>query len=500
MSFASARLIRLLVLPVACGCASDRPPAKPPPPLPPAASAPAPRDVHAFRTHKPAPGEAGRFAYPIPEMKKLDNGLELYVVHRPAGVVALSVVVRHGASDVPAGKSGLAALTARMLTEGTQKKSAFELAKAAESLGSTLEADAERDASNVSLLVLRSDVERGLSLLAEVVQKPAFSAKELERVRGEWIDNLTAERQDPKRLAPLAGLRLLFGEPLGAPVAGSIPHVRQLKTTDLITFHRSRWVPSSAAVIAVGDLRLGDVEAKVRELFGAWRAPAAPARPKVEAPRPLDKLRAVLVDRPDAVQTAVFVVQPFPERAAPGHEARQLLSSVLGGLFTSRINYNLREVNAYTYGARSQAVATRHFGAFLVMTSVKTEVTGPALEQLLLELRSAHDPKTKKPIAADELARARADLINSLGAHLEHTAQVAGDVSTQFVHELPADYHARYSTLLGQVNREAVVEQATRQLQPDRLLVVLVGDREKVAPQLNKFGISPETADPKLVE
>ena len=236
------RRAALLALALAlAACASGAPPrAAPAQP----AQRPAPRktpDPEAWRSGVPAPGSRAKLAYPVPDVQRLDNGLSLWVVRRPAEVVSLSLVVRHGAGAVPKGKSGLAALTARMLTEGTTGRTASALAEAAESLGSSVEHDAGRDYSTVALTTLRADVEEGLSLLAEVVQKPAFSPKELERVRQEWLDGLTAERQAPERLASLAGLRLLLGEPHGAPVGGSVPDVKRLTAKDLAQFHAAHF-------------------------------------------------------------------------------------------------------------------------------------------------------------------------------------------------------------------------------------------------------------------
>ena len=489
------RRVLLLALLASSAC-GGRPTPVPSPPLArpsPPASASAPD----WRANKPPPGEPAAIVYPAPEIAKLKNGLSLYVVRRPAQVVSLSVVVGHGASDVPAGKSGLAALTARMLTEGTKQKTSLQVAEAAESLGSTLEADAERDSSVVSLLVLREDAAKGLALLSEVVQTPAFSPKELERVRREWLDQLTAERQDPKRLAPLAGFRLLLGPIQGAPVGGGTSDVKKLSVRDLVAFHRRCYVPSSAAVVAVGDVTLAGIQTEVDKLFGGWRGAAKSPPPSFEPPATAAARHFVMVDRPGAVQSALFAAQPFPARKAEGHEAREVMSAMLGGLFTSRINDNLREQHAYTYGARSSAVATRLWGAFLVMTSVKTEVTAPALDELLRELTLAQSGA--KPFADDELARARADLVNALGAHLEETSNVADDAADLFVHELPPDYYASYPNVIRGITREIVAPQAAR-LTPDRVLIVVVGDRSKIEADFTKRGWKLEPAAPALLD
>lgn len=456
-------------------------------------------DPNAFRVAKPQPGPHSAVKFPTPSMKVLSNGLALWVVPKHSAVATLSVVVRHGGSSVAAGKSGLAALTARMLTEGTDQHSSLALAEATESLGSILEADAGRDESHVSLATLTSDVPRGLELLAEVVFKPAFRPAEFARVKDEWLDGLRGERQEPARLASLVALRVLLGPSAGAPVSGSIPDVEKLTVRDLVQFHRRAYVPASMAVIAVGELTLSELEPKVERLFGSLQGPRTQLpleTPPAPNPAPL---RVMLVDRKDAVQASVFAVQSFPKRSEPGFEAREILGTLLGGLFTSRLNSNLRERHAFTYGVHGQALATRQWGAFFVATNVKTESTADALSELVSELDRAQDPKRGAPITEAEAARARADLMHSLGARLEHTASIADAMRTLFAENLPPDYYSKYPDLIARIPTARVAEEAAR-LDPQHLLVVIVGDRTQLQPSLKEHGYTLETVDPKLLE
>jgi len=447
----------------------------------------APEPDESWRNTPPEPGAAAQLVYPAAELSTLPNGLTVAVVRRPTRVATLAVVVRHGQSAVETSKSGLAALTARMLTEGTRHRSALALAEAVEGLGSSLEHDSGRDDSTLSLHTLVQDVPEGLTLLAEVVQEPAFAAADFSRVQREWIDGLVAERQSPMRLGSLVGLRLLLGPDHGAPVGGSVVDVEKLRVADLAKFHRERYVPASAAVIVVGDVSVEGAREAVARAFGKWKT-QKPVPPPRYAPIPTAApTRVVVVDRPDSVQSAIFVGQTLPARKEPGHEARLLLSSVVGGLFTSRINDNLREQHAYTYGARSDVAATRLWGAFVVQTSVETAVTADALGELVSELRRAKDPSLGAPITGEEVARARADLASALGAHLEQTDRMAADVATLFVHGLGPRYHAEFESTLAAVTTAQVAEQAQR-LDPERLVVVVVGAKSSIQPALEKKG------------
>jgi zinc protease len=458
-----------------------------------------PADSEAFRNAQPKPGQATPVQFPTPAVKTLKNGVTLFVVPKHSAVTTLTVVARHGGGSVPLGKSGLAALTARMLTEGTQQHSSLALAEATESLGSSLEADAGRDESHVSLSTLTADTPRGLELLAEVVFRPAFAAAEFQRVKGEWLDGLRAERQEPGRLASLVALRMLLGPSAGAPVSGSIPDVQKLTVADLTAFHRSAYAPSNLAVIAVGDLTLAQLEPDVERLFGHTTGPVSPAPTAAVSSEAPSKLRVVLVDRKDSVQSAIFAVQPFPRRSEPGFEAREIMGTLLGGLFTSRLNLNLREKHAYTYGVHGQALATRQWGSFFVATDVKTEATADALFELLAELDRARDPKGSAPIQDQEAARARTDLMHALGARLTHTSSIADAMRSIFAEQLPTDYYTKYPDVISHVPTAEVAEQATR-LDPQHLLVVIVGDRAQIGPSLKQHGFELESADPKLLE
>ena len=480
----------------ACTAAREpRPPVVSPAPKPAAPAVPA--DPEPWRSQRPAPGEPAELSYPAPEVVRLPNGLTLYVLTRKAGIAELTLVVRHGQSSVPEGKSGLAALTARMLSEGTRAKASLQLAEAVESLGTTLETDAGRDHSSIALQTLPRDLTQGLALLAEVVQAPRFDNKDFERVKTEWLDGLVAERQEPQRLASLVGLRLLLGMTHGAPVSGSVPDVKALKVKDLRDFHRRYYTPADSALIVVGDFTLADVQAPAVRSLGGWRGRAAEDVTPAQPQPPAAKQHVVLVDRPEAVQTALFTIQAFPKRNVAGHEARQVLSNLLGGLFTSRINQNLREKHAFTYGARSTLMATRAWGAFAVGTSVRTDVTAAALEQLKLELSAV--ASGSKPLASTELARSKTDLINDLGAHLEHTGRIAGDLAQSFVQGLPTDYVSRYAPLVASLSLENVTQEAKR-VSTEQMWIVAVGDSKAIREQLATRGIAVEQAPPNLLE
>jgi zinc protease len=462
-----------------------------------AAPAAQPAADESWRTQRPSPGAATAFDYPPAQVSKLPNGVALYLVPRRAGTVALSVVTRAGGSSCKAGQSGLAALTLRVMTEATKSKAGLALAEATEDLGASLDFDTGRDGSSVSIEVLPGDVDQGLALLAEVVVSPRFAPDDVTRVKKQWLDSLVAERQEPTRLSSLAGMRALLGGTTGAPVRGSVPDVERLTAGDLIRFHRQHYVAGNLAVVAVGDLDMARLTALATAHLGALPKAEPPPSPPLALPPAPEHTSVYVIDRPGSVQTALFTGQLFPERSAPGFEAREVMNNLFGGLFTSRLNQNLREKHAYTYGARSLAIATRRWGAFVGMSSIKTENTADALAQLQLELRALRTPPN--PITGDELERSKVDLIHSLGANLEHVRRVLSDTGELYIDALPASYQHDYSRLIQSVDQNAAFQEASR-LDPERLVVVLVGDRAQIEPALRESGLRVDAAPASFTE
>jgi zinc protease len=451
-----------------------------------------------WRQTTPAAAAPHAVEYPAAQMAILPNGVQLWLVPRKSGTVALSLNALAGGSACSPGHSGLAALTLRLMTEATQQKTGLALAEAAEALGASIDFDTGRDGSSVSVEVLPSDAEAALGLLAEVITQPRFAAGDVERIRRQWLDSLRSERQEPSRLASLAGMRALLGPVIAAPVRGSVPDVEKLTRKDVLKFHEQWYVAGNLAVLAVGDLTLERLTELAQKGLGKLPARKAPALPAIELPPPPARTTVWLVDRPDAVQSALFVGQAFPDRGTPGYESRQVMNNLLGGLFTSRLNLNLREKHAYTYGVRSSAIATRRFGAFVGQSSIKTESTADALEQLTLELRTLAAGKPEA-ITPEELDRSKTDLIHQLGANLEQVRHILADTTELYVDALPSDYQSRFASRILEVDQRMAAAEGAR-LTPDHLSVVIVGDKQKLTPLLAAKGISAQDAPPAFTE
>jgi len=456
-------------------------------------------DPEPWRQQRPPAGPSSGVNFPAPEQAKLKNGLTVLVVRKAVPVASVALVFKHGGAACPPGKSGLAALTARMLTEGTHKHPGVKLAEEIEQLGTTLDEDAARDSSSLSLSVLSRDLPRALELLGEVVTEPAFAPADFERVQKEWLDGLRAERQAPERLASLAALAALLGKPHGSPVNGRLGDVQKLSVRDIADFHRKAYGAPDAVLIVVGDVDLGSVQASAERAFAKLSKSEAKLEQPLSPPAAPETKRILLVDRPGAVQSALALAKIMPKRTDPGFEQRELLTMLFGGLFTSRLNLNLREEHAYTYGAHAMQLATSYWGAWYLATSVRTDVTADALKETLNELNRLKNPQLGKPLNLAEVGRARADLVQSLGARLEYGARIATTFADLWVHGLPLDYYQRYPALLGAETADTLTPLANA-IDLDHWVVVVVGDRAAIEAPLQALGYDVVAAPAELTD
>lgn len=300
-------------------------------------------------------------------------------------------------------------------------------------------------------------------------------------------------------MGSLATLGSLLGKPHGSPVGGSLTDVQKLTVKDLVDFHHRAYGPEDALLVVVGDVEASSVLRSAEKSLGKLGKGQRGLEQAFVAPAPPPSKRILFVDRPGAVQSVLMLADLEPKRTDPGYEQRDLLTTLFGGLFTSRLNLNLREEHAYTYGAHAQNLATHAWGAFFIATSVRTDVTSEALKEAVKELTLLKEPKLGKPITAEEVARARADLVQSVGARLEYGQRLASTLSELWLYGLPLDYYQKYPKLLAAETPESLTR-AAASLDLEHLLIVVVGDRKVVEKPLQALGYQVQAAPAELLE
>lgn len=443
----------------------------------------------------PAGGPPPRLELPRPTRFRLASGIEVLVIERHTlPMAAIDVVWPIGATQDPAGRFGLANLTADLLDEGTVKLSSSELARRLEGLGTRLETFSSWDATGVAMLTLTRHLDRSLDLLAEVLAAPAFDAKELERSRARRVTALLERRDVAGQVAVDALMMALYGgdHRLGHPALGVTADLQAIRRDDVIEFARSWLRPDLATIIVAGDVKPEVVRRKLEKSLAGWRAAARAAPRPVPLVRPAPAPRLALVDRPGAPQTELRIGQPGVERASPDYFPLLVLNTIFGGQFSSRLNLNLRVAHGYTYGARSDMAFLRDGGPFLMAAPVKTEVTAAAVKEALAELRRLG----AKDVTPAELRLAKDLLERAMAVRLETLSQVAAELASIAVYRLPDDYLSTYAARVEAVTLEDLARVARAHIDVEKMAVILVGDRRVLEPTLAALRLPrPELRD-----
>ncbi len=440
---------------------------------------------------RPSPGQPRKYEFPRFERTILPSGLQILAVDVPGRpLISANLIVRRGAAEEPAEVAGATVLAARAMTEGTERYPGVELIEAGERLGATLHVDASWDAFSISVDVVASRLGAALELLAELAQRPTFPDPDVARLRDERLNDLLQVRADPRRRVDQAFTSTIYSadSPYARPAGGDEETVPRLLPEVLREVHRTILRPRQAALVVGGDLAGLQIARMAEAVLGAMGTAegtesAAPA-PEPRAESAVDHPIVRFYHRPGSVQTELRIGHVGLSRRTPDFHAVQVMAAILGGLFNSRLQMNLREEKGYTYGIGAGFDMRRGPGPFAVRTAVQTAATVPAISESLAELRRIRDTR----VTAAELDAARDYLVGVFPLRFETPGAVVGALGGIFVHELPDDELARYRDEVEAVTIEAVQKAAQDRIHPDRLAIVAVGDADAVGAELESAG------------
>jgi zinc protease len=439
-----------------------------------------------WRNQVPRAGAARPLQLATPASAKLTNGLTLILSERRGlPIVASNLVLRTGSDANPLDKPGMANFVAAMVDEGTAKRNALQIADDVSRLGASLATTSSMDATTISARSLTKNFPATLEILSDVVLNPSFPAEEIERQRASRLAGLLQQRDNPAQVAAQVTAAALYGpkHPYGYSEVGTEASVKAMTRDDMVAFWKQNFVPNNAALVVAGDISMDDLRALAEKSFGSWQS-GSPAQPALGAPATTSG-RVVIVDKPGSPQTQVRVASVGAPRSSPDFRPLQVMNLALGGLFSSRINMNLREQHGYTYGASSQFAFRRAAGPFQVASGVRMDVTGPAVTEIFKEVRGMVD----RPLSDDELKKAKDSLSNSLPGAFESSANAVSNFSNVFIYDLGLDYYTRYAEQVNAVTPDQTLAVARKYLNPGAMVVVAVGDKAKIEPQLKKLNL-----------
>ena len=447
--------------------------------------------AQAWRATAPKPGPERALILPKPAVFKLDNGLSVYLVERHAlPIASAQFVTLAGAAGNPVDRPGLAGITAAMLTEGTGKRSADEIAIRAAMLGTNLGSSSNSDIAQLSVSVLKRNLGGGLELIADSAEHPAFLAKDLDRIRELRLTSLVEQEDNPIQLALRAGTLNLFGasSPYGYDALGTADSLKSITRDQIEGFYTSHYGPKSSLLVITGDVTPGEARQFAEAAFGKWNSAAmAPKVPPAPAP---PQRRILLVDKPGSPQTALLAFGVGMERNSPDYPAVTVMNTMLGGLFSSRINMNLREAHGYTYGAFSFYWFYRGVGPFIAGARVRADVTAPAANELFKELESIHTT----PLTDAELRMSKDSIIRSLPGSFESADSVNGQIQDLWTYSLPLNYYEKLPAQIEGVTSADAQQAAAKYVKPQNLLVIAVGDKSKIEGGLKNLNLAPVEA------
>jgi zinc protease len=441
-----------------------------------------------WRKNAPKPAVLSSLSLPAPLSFKLNNGLTLLLSERHnLPIISANLIVLGGNGANPADKPGLASFTTSMLQEGTKNRSALKIADDADQIGATISTEANYDYSAVTIRTLSKNVKAGLDLLSDMTLHPTFGPKDVDRIRNQRLTEILQENDNVNRLALKASYRVLYGDkhPYGFMNTGTESSTKNTNREDVVKFWQTAFVPENSALILVGDLTSTQARELAEKCFGGWTG----SHSKLAPPEVDNKVTrsVVIVDKPGAPQTALRLVSLGADRSTPDYVPMQVMNTAFGGLFSSRINMNLREKHGYTYGAFSTFDYRRAIGPFAARSGIRTDATAPAVKELLSEV----DRIRTTPLAPEELLMAKGAYALSLAGRFETTPQTAMVMGDLFAYGLPLDYYRTLPAKIDAVSAAEVQAMATKYLVPENMVIVAAGDKAKIQPELQKLNIGP---------
>ena len=442
------------------------------------------------RSKPPAIGPAPSLKMPAIQKQKLSNGVGVWIVeHHEVPLAQINLIVRSGSAADPIGKYGVGSLTAAMLDEGAGTRSALDIADALEFLGANLSTTSSFDYSAVRMSVPVSKLGEALPVMADVSLRPTFPASDLDRLRKERLTSLLQAKDNPAALIQLAFPRVVFGPThrYGTSANGLPPAIEAFTAADLQSFYRAHYRPDNATLLIVGDVTAASAMPMLEKAFGSWKTEGmAPLVAAVPTAAQLKSRQVYIVDKPEAAQSQIRIGWVGVARSTADYAALEVLNTILGGSFTSRLNQNLREKNGYSYGASSTFDMRVSAGPFLAAAGVQTDKTGPAIGEFFNELNAILDV-----VPAEELAKAKNYVALGFPGEFETTGDLARKLEELVVYNLPDDTFAKFVSAVTSVTATDLQKLAARYIQPDKMAVVVVGDRKSIEGPIRELNLGP---------
>lgn len=432
----------------------------------------------------PPPAPPRSVQFPKPVEKTLANGLRVIVIERAgAPLVAAQLLIKNGGEVDPPELAGLSNMTADLLTKGTEKRTATQIAEAIEALGGSLDSSARWDASRVAVNVISSKIGPAAEILADVVRRPTFKEDEIERLRQQTLDDIIVELGEPGSIARYVASRIVFGDaPYGKPLSGTPESVARISRADIVKFHSRYYRPDNAILVLGGDIKAANGFKLAEQYFGDWKKPAdalptfSPAK-LISSAQP----RVIVVDKPDAGQAAVLAARTGINRRDSDYLIGIVANSVLSG-YSGRLNQEIRIKRGLSYGAGSSLDARRDVGPFSASAQTKNQSALQVAELLMNELQRL----STEPVPDIEMTPRKAVVIGNFARNLETAAGLVSQVGSLALYGISFDEINRYIGNVQKITAADLQRFAGAHLGATETNIVIVGNAKEFLPELKK--------------
>ena len=439
------------------------------------------------RTKPPKPGLPKDVHFPEYLKTRTKNGITLLVIeNHKIPVVSVRLVFKNAGSYFDNGKYGLAMLTGELLNKGSKNRTASEIAAEIEFLGASLSSGADWDGSYISLSCLKKHLPKTIDILADVVLNPAFREDEIKRIVDQRISSIIQGKDDASNLSDKLFNRIVFDKhPYAFPSEGTEDSVKLLTQKDFIEYYNYHYEPSNLILAFVGSINTEEAVKITEEKFSSWQPKTNPVINNYhDFTSEYSSKNVYIAEKPGAVQSSLKIGHLGIERNNPDYIAVTVMNTILGGFFGSRINYNLREKNGFTYGARSGFNSRIQKGDFSVETEVRTEVTYKAIKIIIDELKRITD----EHVTDDELQLVKNYLAGIFPLQLETANAVASRVINLMLYDLPEDYYDKYVTNIIKITKEDILQAAQKYIYPNNCYLIISGDSASIRNEMSKLG------------
>ena len=444
------------------------------------------------RTKIPPPGKSPVLQVPTWTKTQLSNGATLIVSERYGlPLVSFSMTLVGGSNQFePANRRGVAAMTTTMLTEGTKTRTGDQLSDALQLLGTNVGSNVSGEDGSVNFVSTSKNFEPTLAILADMMLNSVFPADALERIRARTLVAMTQAKDQPAVVGGQVFAKVLYGDAHPYGQRANETSVKAITRDDVVAFHKAYFQPGRAILTVVGDITPPKAKAAIEKALAAWSKGGE--KPSFDYPQlpALQPAKIYLVDKPGAAQSVVNIGLPGPPRNTPDYFALQVLNTILGGQFQSRLNANIREQKGYSYGVSSGFGYGKGPGAFRAGGAIFSAKTDAALIEFMKELNGIVG---EKPITDEEIKTAKESLIQGLPQRFASVAAINGAITSLVVQGLPDDYYQTYAKNVSAVTKEDLLRVAKRYIDLGHLAIVIVGDRAAVEAALKATNIAPIT-------